>query len=71
MFFFCFLQCGGWEEDLKTGALRPKMLPDGVDIAPEEVLRVIKCNCKGEIDFLFSIYSLYVAVVGEYNACNH
>ena len=38
---------GGWEEEIDTGVLKPKMLPDGVDIAPEEVLRNVKCGCQG------------------------
>ena len=41
-----------WEEDPDTGVLTPKMLPSGIDIAPAEVLRVIKCSCSGKLDFL-------------------
>ena len=29
----------------ETGILEPTMLPDKILIAPEEVLRVVRCNC--------------------------
>ena len=29
--------------------LKPKMLPSRIDIAPTEVLKIIKCNCSGNI----------------------
>ena len=38
-------ELGGWDVDPETGVLKPMMLPNGTIIAPEEVLRIVKCNC--------------------------
>jgi hypothetical protein len=35
----------GWKSEDHTKTLSPVMLPDGTDIAPEEVLRMTKCSC--------------------------
>ena len=33
----------GWEKDGES--LRPIMLPDGTDVAPEKVLQMTRCKC--------------------------
>ena len=35
-----------WELDKDGKSLKPKMLPDGVDIAPKAVLESTRCTCK-------------------------
>ena len=35
----------GWEKREDGESLTPTMLPDGVDVAPEEVLKITRCNC--------------------------
>ena len=36
----------GWELDKDGKSLKPKMLPDGVDIALKAVLESTRCTCK-------------------------
>ena len=38
----------GWENG-KDGELNPVTVPTGVALAPEELLKLIKCNCKSEL----------------------
>ena len=36
----------GWELDKDGKSLKPKMLPDGVDLSPKAVLESTRCTCK-------------------------
>ena len=43
--FRCIFFQFGWGKDSETETLRPVMLPEGVEMAPEEVLKITRCNC--------------------------
>lgn len=39
----------GWAKDQDSGELNPVTVPQGVALAPKELLKLIKCGCKGEL----------------------
>ncbi len=39
----------GWSKDIHTGSLTATTVPAGTPLAPQKLLKLIKCTCKGEI----------------------
>jgi hypothetical protein len=43
----------GWEKEMETKTLKPTMLPPGIEVAPEEIIKnTTRCNCSSK-DLLF------------------
>lgn len=51
----------GWEEDpYNPSLLRPVIMSKGLQVAPEEVLRITKCNCSSMFTLFFLILMLFI-----------